>query len=84
MMVHLIECNPNILGGKPVVKGTRIPVDLIFELVGANVSIDDILDDYPSLTREIVEKIITIGVSARKHLSHREFDEHPLEATKAH
>jgi len=39
-MSSIIESNPNILGGKPVVKGTRIPVDLIYELIGMNYSID--------------------------------------------
>ena len=60
-MVQIIECNPEILGGKPIIKGTRIPVDLIYELIGADVSLDEILDDYPSLTREIIEKLIEIG-----------------------
>lgn len=81
-MVHLIECNPDILGGKPVIKGTRIPVDLIFELVGASVPIEDILDDYPSLTREIVEKVIAIGVSARKHLDCLHVDQGEVAGTQ--
>jgi uncharacterized protein (DUF433 family) len=83
-MVQIIECNPQILGGKPVIKGTRIPVDLIFELVGANVSIEEILDEYPSLTREVVEKVIAIGVSARKHLDCLDLDKYPVEAPGTH
>jgi uncharacterized protein (DUF433 family) len=79
-MVQIIECNPQILGGKAVIKGTRIPVDLIFELVGANVSIKEILDDYPSLTKAVVEKVIAIGISAKRHLDCLDLDKYPVEA----
>ena len=47
-MSEIIESNPEILGGKPVIKGTRIPVDLIFELIGAETPIEEILEDYPA------------------------------------
>ncbi len=67
-MSSIIESNPNILGGKPVVKGTRIPVDLIYELIGLNYSIDYILDQYPSLTRDALIKVIQVGNTARKFL----------------
>ena len=68
IMPGIIESNPEILGGKPVISGTRIPVDLIFELIGANESIEDILEDYPSLTREIIENLIKIGEDAKNYL----------------
>ena len=35
-MADIIESNPEILGGKPIIKGTRIPVALIYELIGLN------------------------------------------------
>jgi len=38
--------------GKPVIKGTRITVDLVLEKLAAGESIDDILSSYPHLTRE--------------------------------
>jgi uncharacterized protein (DUF433 family) len=43
-----------ILGGKPVIKGTRISVQFILELLAAEMSIDEILAEYPHLTREDV------------------------------
>jgi uncharacterized protein (DUF433 family) len=43
-----------ILNGKPVIAGTRISVELILEKLGAGESVDDILADYPHLTREAV------------------------------
>lgn len=47
-----IEINPKVMMGKPVVKGTRIPVDLILRKLGKGASEDDLLDAYPRLTLE--------------------------------
>ena len=60
-MSDIIESNPNILGGKPVIKGTRIPVALIYELIGLNYSINQILEEYPHLTRSIIIKILEMN-----------------------
>lgn len=49
-----IVVDPRIMGGKPVIKGTRIPVYFILELLSNGWSIDDILREYPHLTREDV------------------------------
>jgi len=51
-MLERITYNPNILGGKPIIKGTRISVQFILELLGAGMSIDEILAEYPHLQRE--------------------------------
>ena len=45
-----IDINPNILVGKPVIRGTRIPVYLIVNLVAQGKTAKMILDDYPDLT----------------------------------
>ncbi len=47
-----IVVDPKIMGGKPVIKGTRIPVYFILELLSNGWSIDDILREYPYLSRE--------------------------------
>ncbi|MCD6523450.1 MAG: DUF433 domain-containing protein [Thermococcus sp.] len=47
-----IEINPKKMGGKPVIKGTRIPVYFILELLANGWSFEDILENYPQLTRE--------------------------------
>jgi len=50
-MVHeRIEINPEIMGGKPVIRGTRIPVETILRKLGAGMSADDICADHPRLT----------------------------------
>ena len=47
-----IAINPEICNGRPTVSGTRITVQTILEFLGAGDSIDDVLNEYPSLTRE--------------------------------
>ncbi|OAN53124.1 hypothetical protein A6A04_14270 [Paramagnetospirillum marisnigri] len=44
--------DPNVMGGQPVLRGTRVPAHFVAWLVKRGVSEFDILDDYPSLTRE--------------------------------
>ena len=53
-MKELIETNPEIMLGKPVIKGTRIPVELIIRKLGEGSTVDDLLDGYPNLSREAV------------------------------
>ena len=67
-MKEIIECNSQILGGKPIIKGTRIPVNLIFELIGLNYSIEDIIKEYPTLSRKILITIIELGQDAKENL----------------
>ena len=74
-MSYLIESNPEILGGKPVIKGTRIPVALIYELIGLNYSITEILNEYPHLDRTILLSLLKIGKDANENLMNVDIDE---------
>jgi len=47
-----ILVDPEILGGKPVIRGTRLAVEFILELLASGQSENDILANYPGLTRE--------------------------------
>ncbi len=53
-MENLIECNLKIMLGKPVIKGTRIKVEMILQKLAAGESVEDILSQHPRLTREQV------------------------------
>lgn len=53
-----IEVNPKILGGKPVIKGTRIPVYLILELFSAGYDFKRIIKAYPTLTEEDIKAAV--------------------------
>jgi uncharacterized protein (DUF433 family) len=45
-----IEINPEIMVGKPVIRGTRIPVELVLRKLGAGMTPEEILADHPKLT----------------------------------
>jgi uncharacterized protein (DUF433 family) len=47
-----VEMNPDVMGGKPVVRGTRIPVELILRKLGTGATMEAILRDHPRLVRE--------------------------------
>ena len=51
-MADRIDVHPDICNGRPVIAGTRIPVQTIMEFLGAGDSIDEVLEAYPSLKRE--------------------------------
>jgi len=53
-MKDLITMDPTICNGRPVVKGTRITVQTVMEFLAAGDSVDDVLEEYPALTREDV------------------------------
>lgn len=48
----LIVCDPTILNGKPIIKGTRISVALILQNIASGMTREDILRGYPTLTKE--------------------------------
>ncbi len=47
-----IESNPDIMLGKPVIKGTRITVELILKRLSEGASMDEILEGYPNITKD--------------------------------
>jgi uncharacterized protein (DUF433 family) len=53
-----ITSNPQILEGKPIIKNTRISVALILEWIANGSSIDDIVYEFPQLSREAVQEAI--------------------------
>ena len=53
-----IELDPKVCNGRPVIRGTRIPVTVILEQIGEGVSWEDLLTDYPELTREDIRAAV--------------------------
>jgi uncharacterized protein (DUF433 family) len=49
---------PGVLGGKPVIKGTRIPVDMILERLTHDLDLNTLFEDYPDLTEEDIKACI--------------------------
>ena len=50
----MIVCDPEICNGKPVVKGTRVPVQFIVEMLKAGHKPEDIHKEYPSVPMEVI------------------------------
>ena len=48
----VIMSDPEILGGTPCFRGTRVPVDSLIDYLEAGDSLDEFLDNFPSVTRE--------------------------------
>ncbi len=70
-----IVADPEILGGKPVIRGTRLAVELILELLAAGQSESQILDSYPGLTREDILACLAYA----SYLAH-EYKAYPIPA----
>ncbi len=50
-----IEINPDVMLGKPVIKGTRITVELIIRKLGEGAAFEDLLDAYPNLKKDDIQ-----------------------------
>ncbi len=66
-MFDRLVSNPAVLGGKPCIKGTRISVEFILELVASGASRDDIFKTYPHLNGEDVEQTPRYAAEALKN-----------------
>ena len=60
----LITVDLDILGGTPVFKGTRVPVKTLFEYLENNYTLDEFLECFPSVTRELVRCVLETSESA--------------------
>lgn len=63
-MFDRITSDPAILGGKPIIRGTRISVSLILELLASGATRADIVSKYPHLTNEDVEQAATYAAAS--------------------
>jgi len=54
---EFVEVVPGKVSGRPIVVGTRIPADLVVEYLDHGTSVDEILENYPGLSREIIERL---------------------------
>lgn len=67
MKIQRIEVNPKKLCGKAVIKGTRIPVYLILELLKAGYTFDKIIEAYPVLKEEDIKEAIEYSIKILKN-----------------
>jgi len=65
-LLERISINPQVCGGKPCIKGTRIWVSLILDLLASGISEAELLTEYPGLTHEDVLAAIAYGAEAAR------------------
>lgn len=76
-MVRIIA-NPGILGGKPIVEGTRLSVEHILGLLASGMSNQEIVADYPELSEESIRAVLAYAARALENeividvVSHRD------------
>lgn len=75
-LLERIVIDPRILAGKPVIKGTRVPVELILKKLGQKIDLQEILRDFPRLTEEDIKAAILYAESLME-----ETEIYPLAAT---
>lgn len=56
-----IESNPKVMFGKPVIKGTRVTVELILRKLSAGLSSEEIVQEHPTITREDIREAQTFA-----------------------
>ena len=69
ILIDRIELNPRVCNGRPVIKGTRIPVSVILEEIAAGAPWSDLLAGYPELNKEDIQAAL---LYARASLDHTE------------
>ena len=66
-MLDRIEINPDVLLGKPVIRGTRIPVELILRKLSEGATVADLLDGYPRLTEGDIQAALAYAADSVAH-----------------
>lgn len=67
VVIERIEINPEVMLGKPVIRGTRIPVELILRKLSEGAQVEDLLDAYPRLTREDIRAALAYAADMVAH-----------------
>lgn len=62
-----IEINPKVMLGKPVIRGTRIPVELLLRKLSEGATEDELLDAYPRLRREDIRAAMAYAADSLAH-----------------
>lgn len=57
-LLNRITYNPEVMVGKPTIRGLRISVDQVLKALAANIDVQDILSDYPELEREDIQAVL--------------------------
>lgn len=74
MIIERITANAKILGGKPIIRGTRLSVEFILDLLASDVSEEEILEDYPHITKDDIHACLRYAARSCKNEIYVEFE----------
>ena len=60
MKVDAINIDPGILGGTPVFRGTRVPIETLFDHLESGITIEGFLEDFPSVNRDQITQVLEL------------------------
>lgn len=66
-MQERIIIDPEILRGKPIIRGTRIAVELVLDLLASGMSVEEVIEEYPHLTRDDILSVLKYATKIIKH-----------------
>jgi uncharacterized protein (DUF433 family) len=69
MQFERITVNPAQMGGVPCIRGLRIPVATVVNMVAAEMSVDEILNDYPDLEKDDIREALQYAAAVMERLS---------------
>ena len=64
-----IEIDPRVMVGQPCIRGTRVPVRLILEILAHGAPLDEVFEDYPFLTRDDISACLLYAADVLEHAS---------------
>lgn len=67
MVTHRIDVNPKLMLGKPVIRGTRITVELILRKLGEGATERELLEAYPHLKRQDIQAAMSYAADTLAH-----------------
>jgi uncharacterized protein (DUF433 family) len=62
-----IAIDPKVMAGKPVIRGTRIPVELVVRMAGQGLAAEEIVREYPRLTGDDIRAALTYAADVLAH-----------------
>lgn len=75
MNTDIINVDPEILGGTPVFYGTRVPVETLFDHLESGLSLNDFLNDFPTVTKEQAVEVLEFAGKIFSSKKFQDFDE---------
>lgn len=57
---QLVSSSPDVMGGSTVFRGTRVPLEAVFDNLASGLSLDEVLDEFPTLDRDDVTAVLRL------------------------